>query len=71
PGTLLRNTARPSVNRVPDVGIYATLKRLRRPRHADGFDELYAVRIDGTGGFTVTPIEEDREEEPGDASARP
>jgi predicted kinase len=69
PGTLLRNTARPSVNRVPEAGIYATLKRLRRPRLADGFDELYAVRIDGAGGFTVTAI--DDEERPGDAAARP
>lgn len=54
PGSVRRNAARPDDIRVPDVGIYATLKRLRRPRPADGFDELNAVRFDGTGGFAVT-----------------
>jgi hypothetical protein len=43
---------------MPDVGLYATLKRLRRPRLADGFDELFAVRFDGRGGFDVRPLEE-------------
>jgi predicted kinase len=52
----LRNLARPAEIRVPDAGFYATLKRLRAPRHADGFDALYAVRFDGAGGFTVTEL---------------
>ncbi|GAA4606556.1 hypothetical protein GCM10023195_23770 [Actinoallomurus liliacearum] len=50
-GSLRRNASRTGRNRVPDVGVFATLKRLRRPRPSDGFDELYEVRIDGAGGF--------------------
>ncbi|GAA3739418.1 putative kinase [Spinactinospora alkalitolerans] len=52
-GSLERNAARRGRARTPDVGVYATFKRLRRPRPADGFDRLYAVGFDGTGGFTV------------------
>ncbi|GIH17689.1 ATP-binding protein [Rugosimonospora africana] len=59
PGTLERNATREGRERVPDVGLYATLKRLRRPRHADGFDRLYVVRFDGTGGFDVRPAPEE------------
>ncbi|MFI0352007.1 AAA family ATPase [Actinomadura sp. 9N407] len=54
PGAVLRNAARPAEIRVPDIGIYATLKRLRAPRPGDGFDALYTVGLDGAGGFTVT-----------------
>jgi len=38
---------------VPDVGLYANIKILRRPTLADGFDELHTVRFDGDGGFDV------------------
>lgn len=55
---LARNAARQGPERVPDVGVYATLKRLRRPRRADGFDAVYEVRFDGHGGFLVAPAEE-------------
>lgn len=54
----VRNAARDDKTRVPDVGLYATVKRLRRPRPADGFDELSVVRFDGRGGFDVQPLEE-------------
>ena len=57
-GSLERNAARGGRSRVPDVALYATAKRLRRPRLADGFDELYAVRPDGAGGFEVRPLSE-------------
>jgi hypothetical protein len=46
--------ARRVKNRVPDIGIYATLKRLRSPTIRDGFDDVHTVRMDGAGGFTVT-----------------
>jgi hypothetical protein len=59
PGSLERNAARDPGARVPDVGMYATLKRLRRPSVSDGFDELYAVRFDGRGGFDVRPMGEE------------
>jgi predicted kinase len=57
PAALDRNAAREDRARVPDVGLYDTLKRLRRPRQADGFDRLYEVRFDGRGGFQVEPME--------------
>jgi predicted kinase len=63
-----RNAVRPGKTRVPDVGLYATLKRLRRPRAADGFDTLFAVRADGRGGFDVRPM--DGEDECGGTSSR-
>lgn len=53
PGSLERNAARSAGDRVPEIGIYATLKRLRRPSPSDGFDELWTVRFDGAGGFDV------------------
>jgi predicted kinase len=53
----VRNAVRTGKTRVPDVGLYATLKRLRRPGAADGFDALFAVRADGRGGFDVRPMD--------------
>lgn len=50
--SIARNAARDSP--VPDVGLFTTLGRLRRPTQSDGFDELYSVTINDTGGFTVT-----------------
>jgi hypothetical protein len=38
---------------VPDVGLCATIKILRRPTEADGFDEVHTVTFDGGGGFDV------------------
>ncbi|MBG0831135.1 ATP-binding protein [Planomonospora sp. ID67723] len=52
-GSLERNAAREGRARVPEVGVFATLKRLRRPLLADGFDALFSVRFDGRGGFEV------------------
>ncbi|GGS69591.1 hypothetical protein GCM10010156_30450 [Planobispora rosea] len=53
PGSLERNAVREGRARVPEVGVFATLKRLRRPLLADGFDALFTVRLDGCGGFEV------------------
>ncbi|MFI0805795.1 AAA family ATPase [Streptomyces echinatus] len=52
-GCLRRNAAREGRHRVPDVGVLATLKRLRRPSPADGFDAVHEVRFDGRGGFEI------------------
>jgi predicted kinase len=52
-GSLRRNAAREGRERVPDVGVLATLKRLRRPSTVDGFDSVREVRFDGRGGFDV------------------
>ncbi|MEU9440945.1 AAA family ATPase [Streptomyces sp. NPDC048304] len=52
-GSLRRNAAREARERVPDVGVLATLKRLREPTAADGFDAVREVRFDGRGAFEV------------------
>ncbi|PKW05538.1 Predicted kinase [Streptomyces sp. 1222.5] len=57
-GSLRRNAARTGRVRVPDIGVHATLRRLRRPTPADGFDAVYDVRFDGRGGFQVRVPEE-------------
>jgi predicted kinase len=54
-GSLRRNAVRQGRDRVPDIGIHATAKRLRRPSRADGFDAVLEVRFDGRGGFLVRP----------------
>jgi predicted kinase len=41
---LLRNRQRPGKQRVPDVALFATLKRLTPPSFAEGFDRLFSVR---------------------------
>jgi len=48
-----RNRARPEVERVPDVGIFSTNKRLQLPARTEGFDELYFVRLNGMNSFNV------------------
>jgi predicted kinase len=42
-----RNARREGKARVPDVAIYATAERLVPPSRAEGFDELFRVRLDG------------------------
>jgi len=41
---LRRNRAREGRERVPDVAIFTTRKRLEPPTEAEGFDRLYVVR---------------------------
>ncbi|MEV8593443.1 AAA family ATPase [Streptomyces sp. NPDC052013] len=57
-GSLVRNAVRPGRARVPDVGVHATAKRLRRPSRADGFDAVVEVSFDDRGGFRVRPAPE-------------
>ncbi|MGW0606065.1 AAA family ATPase [Streptomyces sp. NPDC002640] len=54
-GSLRRNARREGAARVPDVGVRATFRRLRRPSTSDGFDAVVEVRFDGRGGFDVRP----------------
>jgi predicted kinase len=58
--SMARNSVRVGKSRVPDVGLFATAKVLRRPSLAEGFDELYLVRIAPGQGFAVEPYPEDR-----------
>jgi predicted kinase len=50
---LERNRQREGKARVPDVALYATRKRFRFPALAEGFDELFYVRLVGERGFQV------------------
>lgn len=54
-GSVARNRLRVGRARVPDVAIFATLKRLERPETEEGLDELYEVRPLPGGGFVITP----------------
>ncbi|MGX1134452.1 putative kinase [Streptomyces glaucescens] len=52
-GSLRRNAAREGRDRVPDIGVLATQRRLREPSPDDGFDAVLEVRFDGRGDFDV------------------
>jgi predicted kinase len=51
--SIARNSQRAGKATVPLVAIYASAKKLQRPRYAEGFDTLYRVRIDAGGGFEI------------------
>ncbi|MCE9673326.1 AAA family ATPase [Myxococcus stipitatus] len=61
---LARNARRTGRARVPDVALYATLKRLRRPSLSEGFDSLYFVRLAAEGDFVVEAWREDADAGP-------
>ena len=48
-----RNRRRAGKDRVPDVAVYATAKKLERPSHSEGFDELFRVRLTDEPAFEV------------------
>lgn len=52
-----RNGRREGKARVPEVAIFATAKKLVPPSRAEGFDEIYRVRISEGSGFGVLPWE--------------
>jgi predicted kinase len=54
-----RNRARTGKARVPDVALHVTRKKLERPSLAEGFDELFFVRMDGAGGWEVSAWREE------------
>jgi predicted kinase len=48
-----RNRRRTGKDRVPDVAIFATAKKLERPSYSEGFDELFRVRLADDSTFEV------------------
>jgi len=60
---LARNSSRTGKARVPDVGIFATARALQPPILAEGFDELYRVRVEGLDTPVVERIIEDQDAE--------
>jgi len=57
-GSLERNRRRNGAARVPDVAIFATIRKLVPPSYAEGFDRLFRVRT-GDGVFDVSDWVED------------
>jgi predicted kinase len=57
---LARNRQRSGKERVPDVAIFATKKRLVPPAYAEGFAQLFLIvnNDDGTFGVSYVPKEE-------------
>lgn len=49
---LRRNDLRPKP--VPRIGLFATRKRMQPPTFAEGFDELFVVRVAGDGEFELS-----------------
>jgi hypothetical protein len=50
-----RNADRTEPERVPDVAIAGASNRLQLPARAEGFDELFFVRLNGGNQFAVEP----------------
>jgi predicted kinase len=48
-----RNAGRPQDEQIPVPGILGARKRLEMPSRAEGFDELYFVRLAEPAGFVV------------------
>ena len=51
--SLERNRMRQGSARIPDQGVLGISGRLVSPSSGEGFDELWYVRMDGSGGFQV------------------
>ena len=51
--SLERNKQRIGKARVPPVAIYTTAKKLVPPSFSEGFEQIYSVRIEKDGAFTV------------------
>jgi predicted kinase len=54
-----RNALREGKARVPDVAIFATLKKLVRPSYGEGFDRLFYVKTMGDMRFDVSDWDEE------------
>jgi predicted kinase len=50
---LQRNAARLGEERIPDIAVRGTFKKLVPPVQAEGFDELFRVTVSGDGSFQV------------------
>ncbi len=51
---LARNRQRSDKERVPDIAIFATIKKLVRPTCKEGFDKLFYVSANDDGTFNIS-----------------
>ena len=56
---LERNRTREGKARVPDIAIFATLKKLARPSYAEGYTKLYYVYNKGDQNFEISDWQEE------------
>jgi predicted kinase len=66
-----RNAERPGAKAIPVKGVIGTYKRLQPPAAAEGFDELYSVRIGTDNEFLVEPWTPPPESGAGEPPAAP
>ncbi|MFO0937426.1 MAG: ATP-binding protein [Gemmataceae bacterium] len=52
---LARNAMRTGKARVPDVGLFSVAKKIVRPTNAEGFDQLFFVRMADGESFDAKP----------------
>ncbi|MFP8965221.1 AAA family ATPase [Pokkaliibacter sp. CJK22405] len=52
---LRRNDQRQGKEKIPEVGVRSTYHKLEKPTLAEGFDELFSVKISDSG-FVVSPF---------------
>lgn len=60
--SLARNKQRLGKEKVPDVAIFATMKRFVRPTYAEGFDKLFCVAANDHGTFNVSCVLREKDE---------
>lgn len=53
---LVRNAQREGKKNIPKVGVLSTAKKLEIPDYTEGYDELYFVRIEEDGHFSVEKL---------------
>ncbi len=49
-----RNNQRKLRQKIPPVAVAGTHKKLEPPRNAEGFDQVFTVRVTEPAGFVVT-----------------
>ena len=60
--SLARNKQRTGKEKVPDIAIFATIKRFVRPTYKEGFDTLFCVAANDDGTFNVSCVLRTRDE---------
>lgn len=54
---LQRNALRTGKEKIPEIGVRGTHRKLQPPSHAEGFDELFRVRVLPGGSYDLERME--------------